>query len=104
MQSTFIWLIVAGIIFGNLGLLLDMPVLAAIGNAMFIAGYFTPTIFTKDLKTKDAIWGGLWTFTVLHLSSTGAIEPLWLLSAIPLLIFSTVISKLYGSSFAVTQK
>lgn len=101
MQSTFIWLIVGGLLIGPIGLVLYMPVVAAIGNAMFISGFFTPVLFTRKLKMKDAVFGGVWTYTVWHFSIAGLVATNWLLLAIPILLISVLISKYYGSSFSV---
>ena len=96
-------LLMAGIIFGVTGLAFGFPIIAALGNSSFIAGYFTPVVFTKKIPFKDAIFGGLWTFTIVYFVQSEDIAGIYLWSVIPFFILSVFLSKWAGAWFVIRQ-
>lgn len=103
-RHTFALLIILGVALGPLGLLLNNPMIAGIGNAMFLAGFFTPVYFLKYLRFKESIFGGVWTATVLYFAYESKVSVEWLLSAIPLFLFSVFVSELAGTKFEIHKK
>lgn len=89
-------LIVTGAVIGPAGLLLDAPLAAGIGNAMFLAGIFTPMILLKQIALKDAAVGGVWLATVLYFWHEGEVSGAALLATIPLLIVSILLTRITG--------
>lgn len=100
---TFAVLIVVGLVLGPVGMVIKEPVLAAIGNAMFLAGFFTPKVILKYLPLKEAVFGGGWTATVLYFCTTGDVAWQWLFIAIPMLVASIGISKWCDVEFRIPE-
>jgi hypothetical protein len=103
-EHTFAFLLISGIVVAPLGLVLGNATLSAFGNAMFFAGYFTPIYFVRYLDFKQAIFGGMWTATVLYFVYQGKVSGGVLLTTIPMFIFSVVISKWSGAKFQLPTK
>tara|TARA_B100000508_G_C11433718_1_gene264829 strand:- start:808 stop:1137 length:330 start_codon:yes stop_codon:yes gene_type:complete len=103
-RHTFALLIILGVILGPLGLLLNNPMIAGIGNAMFLAGFFTPVYFLKYIRFKESIFGLIWIVTVLHLAYESKVSVELLLSAIPLFWISVFVSKIAGTRFEVPKR
>lgn len=99
LAAIYAWLIILGMVIGPIGMLGEFPVIGAVGNALFLAGFFTPVLFQKKLTTKDAVFGGIWFSTVLHFGLNGAIDLHWLLAFFPVLGISMIVSKWAGASF-----
>lgn len=103
MSSIYAWFVIGGLLIGPIGLFGGNPTIAAIGNAFFIAGFFTPVVFTRSLNLKEAVFGGIWTATVIYFAVDGLVSAPHLTLAIPLLIVSVLISKWSKTSFTVQQ-
>lgn len=99
LAGAYAWMIMTGLVLGPVGLIFSMPVIAGIGNALFVAGFFTPVIFTKKLSSKDAIFGGMWSSSVIYFAIEGDISQMALLSVIPLFLFCVSVSKWADASF-----
>ena len=99
LANIYAWLIITGIVLGPLGLIIGNPSVAAFGNGAFIAVFFTPVFFTKKLSLKDSVFGGIWTATVFYFASKGDVSTDWLLSTIPMLVISILVSKWANTSF-----
>lgn len=104
LAAIYAWLIVAGVIVGPVGMIVGFPVIGAIGNATFLAGVFTPILFQWKLTAKDAIFGGVWSSTVIYFGFKGFIDLYWLLAFFPVLVVSMLVSKWAGSSFTQPLK
>tara|TARA_R110002072_G_scaffold238329_1_gene395712 strand:- start:49803 stop:50147 length:345 start_codon:yes stop_codon:yes gene_type:complete len=104
LSGVYAWMIILGLILGPFGLVLGYATVSAIGNSLFLAGFVTPVFFHKTLSAKDATFGGLWLSSVLYFVSTGDVDGIYLLTAIPLFTASVLISKWSESSFTQTPQ
>lgn len=83
-------MIVLGAFIGPWGLVMENPAVAGFGNAMLFAGALTPNIMVKKLSTKDGVFYGIWTATVVYFCINGGINVLVLSVATPLLLLASL--------------
>lgn len=103
-EWSYPFLIVAGILVGPFGLMAGNPVVAGLGNAMFLAGIFTPMWILKEVTFKDAVVGGTLSATVLYFCFSGDIDGYALAVVIPLLAASICLTRYSGVKLIAKQQ
>ncbi|MFA0809511.1 hypothetical protein [Microbulbifer epialgicus] len=101
LSSIYVWMIILGLVMGLAGLITKHPIIAAIGNSLFIAGFFTPVMFTRSLNTQDAVFVGVWIAIVVYFASSGYVSAKYLILVVPFFIVSIAVSKWSNASFTI---